>query len=272
MKLTQRQESLITRYLRDVAIQLDQDLPETEREQGLGQVQKRIDRELRSLDKPAVEDADVEAVLERLGTPARQASILSPRRDPRRVLMLGRDNVIWLGVCSGVAARTDLDPWIVRAFAVVLGLPVFTAPVVVTVYIALYLYMRRNSGRLAPLDTLRIVGRGAGTFLIALALHAGCGYLLRLVDFLYGYYLKRELPNVGEWGWLQANRDEYFFYAFMVSVPLAVLSALPLAGGWDYTLKRLSQAVLAVYGIVLSFGLASFAVGIILEFVQQFSD
>ena len=41
MKLTQRQESLVTRYLRDVAIQLDQEMPEYEREQGLAAVSLR---------------------------------------------------------------------------------------------------------------------------------------------------------------------------------------------------------------------------------------
>lgn len=250
-------------------MQLDQELPETEREQGLAQLQRRISRELQGLNKDVLEDMDVETVLERLGPPARHASILSPRRDPRRVLMLSREKTVWLGVCSGVAARTDLEPWVVRVLSGLIG--AVTGPMALLAYIAAYLYMRRNSGRVQPLDTLRIVGRGAGTFLLALVLHVGSGYLLRLVYFVHEQYLKRPVPEVGQWDWLEASRDEYFFYAIMVSVPLAVLSALPLAKGWDYTMKRLSQACLALYGIALSFGIASFVVGIILDFVQEFS-
>lgn len=269
MKLTQSQESLVTRYLRDVAMQLDQELPEAEREQGLAQLQRRIDRDLQGLNKDALDDADVEAVLERMGAPARHAAMLSPRRDPRRMLLLSRDNVIWLGVCSGVATRMDLEPWVVRVLSVLIG--IVSGPVAVLAYIGLYLFMRKASGRVQPLDTLRIAGRGAAAFLIPLALHIGSGYLLRLIFYVHEEYLKQPVPDIGQWDWLEASRDEYFFYAFMTAVPLAVLSAMPLAKGWDYTIKRMSQACIALYGIALSFGIASFVVGIILEFVQDFS-
>ncbi len=61
------------------------------------------------------------------------------------------------------------------------------------------------------------------------------------------------------------------FWALALTLPLAVLSALPLANAWDYTLKRLVQALLALYGLILCFGIASFLVGIILDVVSDFA-
>jgi len=270
MKLTQKQEAQISRYLRDVAIQLDHGLPEEHRQHGLTQIERRIMRHLQGLKKEYPDDVDLEAVLDHLGTPARQAAMMSPRRDPSRTLMLPRDERVWLGVCAGVASRADVEPWVVRVFTFLLGLVL--GPLLIAAYVGLYLHMRQNSPQAEPpLDTLRIAGRGGLTFLVAVVMHVATGYIIRLIHFIYTEIMLRDVPAVGDWGWIYHARDQYLFYAVVAALPLAVLSGFPLAGGWDQTLKRLSQAALAIYGMVLSFGLASLLVGLILDYVQQFA-
>ena len=55
-----------------------------------------------------------------------------------------------------------------------------------------------------------------------------------------------------------------------IAPPLAVLGGLPMAHRWDATWMRIVQAGLALYAAFVSFGLASYWVGIILHGVNVF--
>lgn len=269
MRLTQKQEALITRYLRDVLALLDEKLPDAARERGMTRLQARIKHELLGLAKDPIADADVQAMLNRLGDPARQAAAINPQRPTTETLTPAKDDRIWLGVCGGIADYLDVSPRVVRGLALLLG--VSTGPLSIFVYLVVYtwLYWAAAPGEAPRIRKALVLWRALSTFLIALALHAGSTYSVRLIYFAHTQYLKRAIPELGDWGWLQVRAGELFFWSVAICVPLAVLSALPLANAWDYSLKRIVQALLALYGIVLSFGIASILVGLILDFVKE---
>lgn len=270
MRLTQKQESLISRYLRDVTMQLDTQVSERVRERGLSKIKARIDQELGALRKDPIEDTDVEAMLECLGPPADQARVMVSKRTPSDRLALSVENRIWLGVCAGIAARTGLDSWVVRLLAVLFGLA--AGPLAILGYLALYLTMYWASGNDAPrIRKRRVLGRVVGAFLVTITLHLGALYGIRLIYFAHVQYIKRPVPPLGQWEWLEVQAPDFLFWGLAIFLPLAALSAMPLANAWDYSLKRVVQAGLALYGVLLSFGIASVLVGIILDFVHEFT-
>jgi hypothetical protein len=82
-------------------------------------------------------------------------------------------------------------------------------------------------------------------------------------------WAKRPVPDTGQWGWYLQQQGSLLFWTLFLSLPVALLGALPMAGGWDRTLRRLSQAVLALYAVVICFGLASAVAGVILQTVRE---
>ena len=52
---------------------------------------------------------------------------------------------------------------------------------------------------------------------------------------------------------------------------LAFLGGLPAANNWDKTLRKVSQAILALYAVAVCFGIASTLTGIILQFVEKYA-
>lgn len=270
MVLTQRQEAFILHYLRDVGAFLDKKLSESLREQALTQLKNTIYHELTSFKQEALEDADVQKAVAQFGSPATQAAQLLERRNFSRELTLDVRHRLWLGVCAGVARRLDLEPWLIRTLAIAAGV---TGPLAILVYLALYLYMYNTSGPYAgpQIDKGRLALRIGGTFGGVIALRLAAVYALRLVDFAHEQVLHRPPPALGEWAWLEANAGDLFFWSLVTCVPLAALSAMPLANAWDQSIKRFSQALLALYGVALSFGVASEIVGIILISVKEFT-
>jgi hypothetical protein len=51
-----------------------------------------------------------------------------------------------------------------------------------------------------------------------------------------------------------------------------VLSGLPLANAWGHSLKRLAQAIIALYAMAICFGVASVIAGLILDRVQAYTQ
>jgi phage shock protein PspC (stress-responsive transcriptional regulator) len=269
MKLTTTQEALVNRYLRDVALHLDGTISPTAREEGLNRLQRRIERELYGLGKQTLDDGDVHTVLDKLGPSSQHAAQMAPKKSLAGGM--GDQQRIWLGVCANIADLTGAERWAVRTGAVVAG--VLTGPLALLAYIGFYLHMYyRGSYSMPRIDTFRVVLRAIATIVIAFLLHAGTTWILAMIHYLHEQAAKRPVPEVGEWGWITNRMDDYLFFALVTAVPFAVLSALPVAKGWDYSLKRVSQAILALYGIMLAFGVASFVVGILLDFVNQFAQ
>jgi phage shock protein PspC (stress-responsive transcriptional regulator) len=270
MVLTQHQEALIQGYLREVGGHLDKSFPEALCKQVLMQLKNGLYRELAARQKDALDDADVQAVLRIFGPPAVQAAQLMARRDPSSVLTLDIRRRVWLGVCGGLALRLGLEPWVIRALAVLAGI---TGPLAILAYLGVYLFLYNTSGPYAgpPIAKGRAAARTTGTFIAALLVHLAAVYGLRLIYFAHEQLLHRAVPPLGTWAWLETDEGELFFWAVVICTPLAALSAMPLPNAWDVSLKRFAQALLALYGVTVSFGLASAIAGIILNSVQEFT-
>lgn len=263
MQLTQRQEALITRHLRDVARDMDTNVPEKQRERALERLQRRIYRHLGALEQEVVGDADVLAVLDEMDLS--QEEIL-PTADQAPV----GPRAVWLGVCARLAERFGLHPWAVRAVALVLGI---TGPLVVIAYLIGFveLYLATDRAKRPRIAVFRVVFRPLAVFVAAMALHLATGYLIALIFRLHEEYLNRAIPVLGEWGWLQENEGDLLFWTLVAALPLAVLSGMPLANAWDHSLKRVTQAIVCLYGIALSFGIALILTGLIINVVQDFT-
>lgn len=278
MQLTQKQESLISQYLRDVSRRLDSSLPERAREQRVRQLQTRIYRELEGLRTPAIRDEDVIAVLRQAAStrPAMpdgnhaDAAVAGTR--PARQPPPGDRHVkpVWLGVCAYNADRLGLEAWTVRLAMAVLGLA--TGPIAVVAYLAAYaeFYAGTDKRERAPIDYIHLAIRAGVPFLALIALRWGGGKVGQLIAYGHMELLKEPVPPLGKWEWFQYYDGMLFFLAFITAIPLAALSGLPLANAWGHSLKRLAQAIIALYGTVLCFGLASTLTGIILDRVDAY--
>ena len=74
--------------------------------------------------------------------------------------------------------------------------------------------------------------RPAATIAVAVALYLGGRYALDLIYFLHEHFLQKTVPALSSWGWFEHDQGRLLFWALFLSVPLALLSALPLARGW----------------------------------------
>lgn len=270
MILTQRQQMLIARYLREVADTLG-DVSDDTRDRVLRRVKNRLDADLRKRPAGVLADEDVVEALARLGSAADQAEEASLTNGGGTGLALSIEHRRWLGVCGGVADYLGLNVTVVRAIFILLGC---TGPVAPILYLALYaeMYLVAGKGRGPSIDYGRLAGRTLGPFAAAIALHAGIRGLLRLMRYAYEDAAKLgPFPDIGHWNWLPANASFLLFCALSLSLPLAVLSGLPLANEWDRTLKRCALAIIALYAAGLSVGLALFLTGIILHLSQGIS-
>ncbi|MBL7649930.1 MAG: hypothetical protein JNK74_27460 [Candidatus Hydrogenedentes bacterium] len=283
MHLTQKQESLISQFLRDLSRRLDPGLPEKVRERSLRQVQTRIYHELERLNNPSIGDDDVLRVLRNAAstteapqTSPRDASerpeTASPPAPPHPTPTSTPRNpkAIWLGVCLYNADRLGIETWMVRAGLVVLGL--CTGPVAVLAYLAGFAeyYLGLPDGERPKIDWPRMALRGVVALGALIALRWGSNQALVLIGYGHEQIFKEPMPALGDWDWFRFQEGTYFFLALFTVLPLAVLSGLPLENAWGHSLKRLAQALGALYAVALCFGIASVIAGLILDRVQAY--
>jgi len=310
MELTQKQELYISRYMRAVADALYGRLNERQCERALSRLQGRVREQINAAGKARPEDIDVLDALRKLGAPERQADILariwggesgaaesaasatpaqssppeydapSPRNTtdaPAKTAMDAplrketRPASVWLGVLAWCAEQWDLPVWALRVFVALIGAVTF--PAALLVYMAVY-FRLRVSGRLGtvpPLRWFQMIFRPALTALMLSVIHFAGVYGVKGVCLAYDTWLKRDMPDISEWAWFETEAGRMFFWALTLLVPLSLFSAMPLANAWDYSIKRFTQACVALYAIVVSFGIASYVTGIILAFVREFT-
>lgn len=267
MKLTQKQEWLVARYLRAVGDELG-DVPDTTRERAVADVKARVAQGMSLLGTSLHRDEDILGILRQLGSPKRQAEEFLFGDGGSRILRLDVDNRIWLGVCAGLARSLGVKAGVVRLAAVILGL---TGPLALIAYIVLYLemYLSSPSAQNPPIDRWRVVRYGVGTPAAAVAMYMGIGMIRELVGKAYTRIVWVAVPPLGAWDWLRSYQSLLLLGTLFVCLPTAVLSALPLANGWDLTGKRIVQACLAVYALVLCLGIACYLVGVMLQAVER---
>lgn len=283
MQLTQKQESLISRHLRDLASQFDASVPEGNRNSRLRTLQSRIYSELDGLSKPAISDEDVLAVLGRLTPEAMgEKAPANGNRSARptttnRPAPGGRppqedEDVapIWLGVCAFNAERFGAAPWMFRLGAVLLGL--VTGPLALLCYLGGYaeLYFTAEKDERDPIDYSQLAIRAIAPLAAAVGLRWLAYKLLALIGYGYEKAFSEPVPPLGKWDWLAHYDGTFFFLLWTSVIPLGILSGLPLANAWGHSLKRLAQALVALYFMTLCFGIAMVLVGLILDRVQPY--
>lgn len=267
MPLTQQQERLIANYLRDVALHIGPDVSTSRAQRALDVLESRIRKTIDARINGVLQDSDVARVLDELGEPERHA--LEIRPDARRA----DGDTVWLGVCAHWAAKLDVPVRVVRIGVFLTGL--FTgplAPLTLWAYLAAYghLWYTTSPEKRPEIVYTRIAWNVFSCFLIATLLSWVLDYALWGLQFGHQKLFEKPLPSAGGWGWIEYEAAGYYTLTLFATVPLAVLSGLPLSGGWDVSLKRLYLALLTLYGIYLSYGLASLVAGLVIELVNQF--
>lgn len=231
----------------------------------------RIAKELDKATGTTFGDDEVRAVLLKFGTPANLARDILGGGQLSTRLMLSTGDRRWLGVCGGVGEHFGLNVKLVRFIAFCLGL--MTGPVMLIVYLAVYfeMYLTADSEDIPRIDKLKLVKLVLGALAAASAFYAATRGVLALMTYAYMRFMEKSEPFLGKWGWLEANATWLFLGVLCVLMPIALLSGLPLATGWDHTGKRVVQAGLALYALVLCLGIASALAGVIFLVVEEFT-
>lgn len=270
MQLTQKQEALVEQYLRDLVRAME---PADEREADRVQAwaRGRIEGALAQAG-PAPRDADVAAAVGGMGPPEEALRLCRSRR-PAPVARARRagPEPRWLGVCAWLADQTALPPWALRLAAFLLGL--LLGPLALALYGLCFIGLR-VAGRIPgapPVRWFRLAWHLASLAAVALMLHFGADYALRGMEYGMNVLLKRPMPELGEWGWFMAWRGRMLALCLLAALPAGLVGGLPAANGWDGTLRRLSQALVALYAVALCFGVASVIAGIAVSLAREFA-
>jgi phage shock protein PspC (stress-responsive transcriptional regulator) len=290
MKLTDRQEERIGRYIDEVANELAE-LDDDGRRSALNRVRARIREELRQFTARDPDDQDIEMVLRACGSPTSQASYLMGKKPMRRVVpapaqtttsrpttprtarsawSLDTEAGRFLGVCAGMAHEFDLDPRALRVFIVLLA--IVSGPVAVLLYLGAFAFMlfQTPASEAPDVPAKPLVGTLIVTFAIGLAIFVGMELVVWAITFVYQKYLGGSVQALSpQWRWIADVGIGRFIFALFCSLPLAALSALPVPANWGRTLRKLSHAVLAVYAVYLAYGVACLLTGVVLDLAEQ---
>ncbi len=290
MKLTPKQEQRITQYLRDVHAQTE-GLSDAQRRRALAHVKVQLRERLQPYTDAPPEDTELEAMIDNCELPDFASSHTSPRAreiedvealDPgapprqtpppqrtppeaARGDFLELEGRVWLGVCAGLARYLRIESAIVRIIAGIVG--VATLGLLLWVYVGVYifLHLRDRSGVLPPLDVMLIVRRVAGMLVLGIILYAAGETLLWAMNTAAALAVGHGITLEAGWGWFAERHGAIVFWTLVFALPLDAMSAMPVPKGWDYTLNKLAQACAAMYGLLLTLGLASYFVGLLLE-------
>ncbi len=229
MQLIQKQEWMLQRYLNDVVRALEPDTNARTAEKAIARLRGRIEGQLRAKDG-AITEETVQQLPASLGSPAAVA------RDLLAETGADQSDRKWLGVCGWIAEKFDLPPWFICGVVFLIGLG--TGPYALFAYATAYLFLR-FAGALSKPGRIRwfmLVGRPILTIIYSLALFAGTKYALQGVNYARDRWLKRPLPDLGQWGWYFNQQGTMLFWTLVMALSLAVLGSLPIAGGWGITL------------------------------------
>jgi len=269
---SQREQEQIRRYVASVGSRLA-DLPPKLRERALARLEDQVTHQVKQAGaKDGDGDGAVQRVLDSLGSAAKRASSIRSELASVGKMSLGLPSRRWLGVCSALASRWGVSPWLIRTPFLILGL--LSGPFALIVYLAIYFeihFVGRCAGNPA-IDGWMLAKRVASHTFAAVGFYAvGWGGMkIALVAFLR--FTKYISIDLGGWQWLVNDGTELLGVVLVLVLPVSVLSALPVAGGWDRTFRKLSQAFLAVYALVVAFGTACFVAGLLVRLVGEYNS
>ncbi len=181
------------------------------------------------------------------------------------------DNLVWLGVCAYFGKTLDLPVWVLRVLTILLGIA--AAPAIIIMYLGIYFWLRAT-GRVSsvqPVRIARMVLRPISVVVSIIGIYFVGRYAIKAIIAGCELWFKKTTPEISDWAWLERTDTKMLLLTLLFLVPLSLLSATPMSNGWDYSLKRLTQACIALYAIVTSFGIASYVSGVIIVFVKEFT-
>ena len=277
MAMTMSQKKFVSRYLDGIALRLS-DLPPHQREQIIDDLSQRISNEFGVPEE--LSNIEVQRYLAKFGGVVKHAAAILEcyaEEGPEafsEVIELEDDNQgadmddgrIWLGVCSGIAHKFNLAEWGVRSLFILLGL---SGPFSLIVYLLVYAMMYSRSAAMPQISRLKLLIRTAGALAVLVTLCIGTQVLLELTYFLFLRYTEHTVISLGNWGWFEADGATIFFSLLIIITPMAILSGLPLANAWDETFRVIVKAIIAVYILIICFGISSSIVGMIIQFVEH---
>jgi phage shock protein PspC (stress-responsive transcriptional regulator) len=311
MALTEKQELYIARYLEEVRQALHGQLSSEVREEAVNHLRLRIIEEaLKFAGDQKVDDLQILGVLKQQGPAVERAASLvciyrldaqtassgtvqryaAPHAKPghseakasapaARTTPAKKEHapekaaLVWLGVCRYFADSLSLPLWLLRTLAVVAGL--IAAPIALCVYMGLFFFLN-STGALAEQKKTNYFRCGLHLFLTGLFIllfHLAGKYGIEGILRAHQQFFEQslELSELAGWAWLSNRGGSLFFWALCLLMPPALLSGLPLSSEWSHTLKRVTQAGVALYAILIASGLASLAAGILITFYGEFT-
>ncbi len=176
----------------------------------------------------------------------------------------------WLGVCAVLAAETGVAVGAVRGLFFVLGL--VTWPIALWIYIGVYfaqVLAGRDAGDEGPNGSRVVVAVLGALAWIAILFAIGWG-VQWIGALMFERFLDKQLL-ADAWVWLPRYQIVMLLGATTLAIPLTILGALPLTNGWDLTLKKYGQVVIAIYGAALMIGVICMAVGATMQVVSEFT-
>ena len=300
MNLSEKQERLVARYYQELSVRLNGH-PPGERDRILAHLKRRVSEQMGQFGAVAASDDEV-ATLLRLSTRAlpELAPLLNghqlqfdldlaspefagaadagkgakervssdaaagPGKGVQGRTLESTEHRRWLGVCWNLSRRLGVEVRYVRFGALVLG--AVTGPFALIAYLGAYFEMyfsseRRMQPSMDPVRLIKALLQGA---LTAVAMFVGSHFVVLGIHAAYQKLFGEEVPAMGGLGWLEANGLGLFLLVLIGTVPLAALSALPMADGWNETAGKVYKAVLALYAVGISLGIAAFLVGVML--------
>jgi len=274
MNLSSKQEKIVAAFMRDVSNNMDRRLGADERARRLGEIRHQVMGKLASLGRQSLEDHELNAILKsavQTFSPRLPETASAKKFNPNVTLMLTPEDIKWLGVCGGLSAWLGVEPWIIRALFFALSIPL--APLTLIVYFGLYCWMYFHSDKGSTPKFKAYVSAWRFFYLVLLTnlLFHAAAYARDFIFFAHETYLKRAMPPLGEWDWIALWNGSFSNWVLVIGVPFSLLSGTPLKGAWGDSLKRVPWALLSLYFIAITFGIASILVGIILDFVSEFT-
>ncbi len=284
MKLTSRQEKMVSAFLKAAARDTE-GLEPIERAERLARMKASIRKELMGSGGASPTDDAVAAALHRCSikdngknqdtkTPPSSAEpSVEPGSRAAEVETetgtgLASDQRCWLGVCAVLGDRFGVRLAYIRTLCVLLG--ILAGPVALLLYTALYfqIYFTARDDGAPRIDSLSLIRNLFSFVAITAVLYVAGRAAFLLADGLYLRFMEEELV-LDQWGWLANHQQFLLQIVILFGVPMAILCSLPMRREWDYTWKRVMQAGLAVYATILSFGIASILVGVVLLVIEE---
>lgn len=311
MALTEKQELYISRYLEDVRSALHGHLAPALQQEAVDHLRLRILEEaLKFAGDQPIDDLQLLGVLKQQGPAAERAEMLirmyrikaksegsstaktyaAPHAQPKvsekkeetkpepktrkNTVALLATEPVWLGVCQHIATLLPVPLWAIRVLALLAG--VVHAPTALLVYSGVFFFFNYSGAfpETKKVHYFRCVGHVLITAFFLILFYLAGKHGVEGIIYVFENFLDQpiHLPVLEKWAWLVSQGDRFFMKALFFLLPMALLSALPLSKEWALSLRRLTQAGVALYAILMALGIASMLAGILIEFYSEFTS